>query len=109
MRMLGVPVAGPSILLGDNKAVIDSSMIPSYRLKKHHNVLEFHRVREEVSADIVRLYHLPSNQNPADPLTNHRFSRVWYQLMRPMLAWSWRDGDDEVDEAGKANNTDPST
>ena len=37
LRMLGVPLAdkgGPSFLFGNNKAVVDSSVIPDYNLKK---------------------------------------------------------------------------
>lgn len=44
--MLGIPLVGPSVLLGDNKSVVDSEMTPSYRLKKLHNILAFNRVRE---------------------------------------------------------------
>ena len=42
LRMLGVPLAkngGPSYLFGDNKAVVDSSVIPDYNLKKRHHAL----------------------------------------------------------------------
>ena len=40
LRMLGVPLAknwGPSYLFGDNKAIVDSSVIPDYNLKKRHH------------------------------------------------------------------------
>ena len=45
LRMLGVPLLGPSVMFGDNKAVVDSASVPSYRLKKRHNILAFHCVR----------------------------------------------------------------
>lgn len=91
LRMLGVPLNGPSILFGDNKSVVDSVMIPSYRLNKRHNVLVFHRAREAVACGIVRMYHIDGKENPADILTKHRSSREWYVLMRPLLCWAWRD------------------
>lgn len=34
LRMLGVPVDRHAILFGDNKAVIDSTMVPSYYIIK---------------------------------------------------------------------------
>ena len=89
--MLGIPLIGPSVLLGDNKSVVDSAMIPSYRLKKRHNILAFHRVREAVASGFIVMYHLASCENPSDVLTKHRSSREWYALMRPLLAWAWRD------------------
>jgi hypothetical protein len=44
LRYLGVPIAGPSYLFCDNKAVVNSSVIPFYRLKKRHNILSWHTV-----------------------------------------------------------------
>ena len=93
LRMLGVTISGPSVVFGDNKSVIDSSMTPSYRLKKRHNILAFHRVREAVACQIVLLYHIDTKENPADILTKNRSSREWYALMKPLLFWSWRDND----------------
>ncbi len=91
IRMFGCPIAGPSILFGDNKSVIDSSMIPSFRLKKRHNILSFHRAREAVACDYVRMYHIDTKLNPADILTKFRSSREWYALMKPLIFWAWRD------------------
>ena len=99
LRMLGVPLEGPSIILGDNQSVIQSSMVPSYRLKKRHNILAYHRVREAVAAKIVRLIHLAGSENPSDVLTKHRSSKEWYHLMRTFLAWEWRDEPVEADAA----------
>ena len=91
LRYLGVPVAGPSYLFCDNKAVVDSSVIPSYRLKKRHNILSWHTVRQAVACDIVRIVHIDSKNNPADILTKHRSSREWYELCKPIIFWAWRD------------------
>jgi hypothetical protein len=44
LQYLGVPIAGPSYLFCDNKAVVNSSVIPFYQLKKHHNILSWHTV-----------------------------------------------------------------
>ena len=50
LRMLGVPIDGPADLLGDNKSVITNCTIPSSTLKKKHNAIAYHRVREAVAA-----------------------------------------------------------
>ena len=69
LRMLGVPLDGPSYMFGDNLSVINSSSIPDDTLKKKHNALNYHRVREAIAADILKFIHISSDQNPADILT----------------------------------------
>ena len=41
LRMLGVSVEGPSMMFGDNLAVINSPFIPENTLKKRHNALSY--------------------------------------------------------------------
>ena len=79
------------LFFGDNKAVIDTGMNPSYRLRKRHNILAYHKVREAIASDIVRCYHTEGKNNPADVLTKFRSSREWYELMKPFIFWTWRD------------------
>jgi hypothetical protein len=50
---LGVPIKGKSQLFGDNASVIISSIIPHSSLKKRHNALSYHRVREAIAAGIL--------------------------------------------------------
>ena len=45
LRMLGVPGEGPSVMFGDNLAVINSASISEDILKKGHNALSYYRVR----------------------------------------------------------------
>ena len=83
--MLSVPVLGKSFLFGDNQSVVNSAMVPRYLLKKRNHVMYFHYVREEVSSGIVEMYHISSQENPSDTMTNLRYSAAWYELMRPLL------------------------
>ena len=69
LRMLGVPVNDASIVLGDNQSTITSATIPSSNLKKKHNAIAYHRIREAVAAKIVNLFYVPSADNLADTLT----------------------------------------
>ena len=91
LRYFGCHIDGPAHLFGDKKSVIDTSMYPSYRLKKRSCLLAFHRVREAIACDIVRSYHIDGKENPADILTKHRSSREWYELMKPLIFWVWRE------------------
>jgi hypothetical protein len=69
LRMIGVPILGPTNVLCDNKSVVDNSTLPHSTLKKKHNSICYHRVREAVAAKIIRIAHIPTGQNLADMLT----------------------------------------
>ena len=93
LRMLGVPMKGPSIMFGDNLAVINSSAIPDDTLKKRHNALAYHRVREAIAAKIIKFYHIDGKDNLADVLTKFLNSKTWWHLLKPILHWP-KDNDD---------------
>lgn len=87
LRYLGVNLKGPTFMFGDNKSVVDSSNLPKARLHKRHVLLSFHRVREAISAKIIRFIYIPGSINPADILSKHwGYQMVWSQL-QPILFW----------------------
>ena len=69
LRYMGVPMDGPSWMLGDNEGVVKSSVIPASTLKKRHNALSYHTVRASIAAGFVKFRHIPSQANIADCLT----------------------------------------
>ena len=69
LRMMGIPIEGASQVLCDNKSVVLSTSLPSSTLKKKHNALAYHRVREAVAAGIVKVSHIPGAENVVDILT----------------------------------------
>ena len=85
MRMLGVPVDGPSIMLGDNMSVIQNCSIPSSQLKKKHNAIAYHRVRECVASNIIKLGHVSSETNFADLCTKALNGPKLHGLMKQLL------------------------
>ena len=88
LRYLGVPLAGPSMMFGDNESVVNSSSIPHSKLHKRHNALAYHRTREAIAAGILRFVFIRSEENPADILSKHwDYASVWNQL-RPVLFWT---------------------
>ena len=48
LRYLGVPICYATFFFGDNKSVVDSSMIPHARLHKRHTVLSYHPIQEAI-------------------------------------------------------------
>jgi hypothetical protein len=88
LRMMGVPLDGPTNLFGDNSSVITNATVPSSTLKKKHNAICYHRVREAVAAKVVRIAYIPTGQNLADMFTKplggsklHEFcKKILYQM-----------------------------
>jgi hypothetical protein len=68
-------------MLGDNMSVVLNTTVPSSQLKKKHNAIAYHRVREAIAANIVRFAHIRSECNFADiltkPLPNLGFNRIY--------------------------------
>ena len=69
LRMMGVPIDDASRIFCDNEAVFKNSSIASSTLKRKHNSIAYHRVRESVAAGIVEIHKEDGNSNLADILT----------------------------------------
>ena len=85
LQMIGVPVDGSALLLGDNKSVVINTTIPSSALKKKHNAIAYHRVREAVAARLIRFCHIDTSQNIADVLTKPLSGPQFHHLVKPLL------------------------
>jgi hypothetical protein len=51
LRMIGVPLSGPSLIYGDNMSVIHNTQRPESVLKKKSNAICYHLVREAVAME----------------------------------------------------------
>ena len=56
--MLGVPMDGPSLMLGDNNSMVLNTSVPSSILKKKHHACAYHQVREAIASGIVNFVHI---------------------------------------------------
>ncbi len=74
-------------MFGDSQSVIASSTLPTATLKKRHNALSFHHVREAIAAGITAFYKIDGKHNPADILSKHGgYPDVW-PVLKPLLFW----------------------
>ena len=69
LRMMGVEVAGPTNVFCDNESVVMNATRPESTLKKKHNAIAYHRVREAQAAQIIRVAKEDGLSNLADILT----------------------------------------
>jgi hypothetical protein len=49
-----VTLDGPALMLGDNMSVFLNTIVPSSVLKKKHNAIAYHRVKEAIEARMMR-------------------------------------------------------
>ena len=85
LRLLGVPINGPALMLGDNQSVVLSTTVPSSVLKKKHNAIAYHRIREAIAAGIIQFVHVATTENCADILTKPLPGPLFHSLVKPLL------------------------
>lgn len=85
LRALGVPLDGPSWMMGDNQSVVTSSTIPHSQLSKRWCALSYHRVREAISSKVLYFCKVCGKQNPADVMTKYLSYAEFWPLVRPFL------------------------
>lgn len=71
LRMFGIPIAGPASIYCDNDSVVNNTTKPESTLKKKHNEIAYHRVREAVASSTVRIAWEDGKTNLADILTKN--------------------------------------
>ncbi len=85
LRMLGMSLEKTSLMLGDNMSVILNTIIPSSMLKKKHNAIAYHRVRELIASKTINFAHVPLTANIADVLTKPLNSEIIHGLMKEYM------------------------
>jgi hypothetical protein len=68
LRMFGIPLEGSANVFCDNQSVVINASIPSSTLKKKHNAIAYHKVREAIAAGIIRVAKVDGDKNLADLL-----------------------------------------
>ena len=69
LRMMGVPLTGPSFIYGDNKSQVANSSRPESTLKKKCNSICYHAICESVAMGESFIAHIRTQFNLADFLT----------------------------------------
>ena len=86
--------------------MVISPTVPSSSLKKRHNILSYHRVREAIAADIVRVIHIPGEENPADVLTKTLGHGHLYNLTKRFIYYD-KESHPVSEDKGEADLNDP--
>jgi hypothetical protein len=70
LRSSGVELDGQECILGNNMSAVLNTTVPSSVLKKKHDAIAYHRVREAIAARIKRFAYIKSEENVNDVLEN---------------------------------------
>jgi hypothetical protein len=74
--MFGIPIDEPAHVFRDNQGVVKNTSIPESVLSKKHNAVNYHAVREAVTAGILKVTKEDGNTNIADLLTPNMLDGV---------------------------------
>jgi len=85
LRMMGVPVTGPSYIYGDNMSVINNTQRPESTLKKKNNSICYHAIRESVAMGESLMGHIRTEDNLADLMTKVTFGAKRQRLVQGIL------------------------
>jgi hypothetical protein len=85
LRMMGVPLTGPSFVYGDNKSQVTNCSVPESTLKKKSHSICYHAIRESVAMGETRITHISTGDNLADPLTKCTFGAKRRRLLGNIL------------------------
>jgi hypothetical protein len=95
--MFGIPLEGPDNTFCDNTSVVASSTLPTSTLKKKHNSISYHRVREAIATNMLHIAWVETGKNVADMLTKPLNGPTLHALTDKVL---YLDRDDELDIDG---------
>ena len=69
LRMVGIPISGPTYIYGNNRLVIHNTLKPELTLKKKYNAIAYHAIHKYVAISESLTRHIRSEDNPARLLT----------------------------------------
>ena len=85
LRMMGVPIKGPSYVYGDNMSVVTNVRKPESTLRKKSNSICYHAVREAVAMGEALVAHIPTKKNLVDLFTKVLYGQTRRFLVDQML------------------------
>ncbi len=85
LRMMGVPIDGPSLIYSNKKSAITNSSRPEPVLKKKCNAICYHACRKLVAMDESHFAHISTHDNWADFLTKVTSGPKQRDLVRNVL------------------------
>jgi hypothetical protein len=80
-----VALDGPELMLGDNMSVVLNNSFPSCVLKKKHNAIAYHYVREAIAARKMTFLYIKNKENISDVMTKPLIKKNLHYLLKRWL------------------------
>ena len=87
LRMMGVPIDGPTYIFCDNQSVVSNTSKAESVLKKKSNSIAYHAVREAVAMKEILICYISTDKNVADIMTKVLPSGQRRTDLVEMLLW----------------------
>ena len=91
LRMMGVPIEGPTHMYGDNMSTTHNTQFPESQLKKKSDSICYHAVREAVAMGELT-GHVKTDENLADILTKVVVGGIKQKNLVQMYLYDIHDG-----------------
>ena len=85
LRMMGVPLEGPTHVKADNMSVVHNCSTPGSTLKKKSHSIAFHFIRERCAAMVCSVSYVNTLANLADMFTKSQPAEVRRRLAEQVL------------------------
>jgi hypothetical protein len=85
LRMMGIPLTGPSFIYADDESQVTNSTIPESTLRKKCNSICYHAVRESVAMGESLITHIDSEDILSDVMTKVTHHGKHHQLVGNIL------------------------
>jgi hypothetical protein len=85
LRMMGVPIDGPTRIRADNMSVVSNCSRPESQLKKKSNSIAYHFCRETCASKAAFVTYEPTETNLADMLTKTQDAKTRSRLASSVL------------------------
>jgi hypothetical protein len=80
LRMFGIPLDGPLNTFCDNSSVVTNYIHLASTIKKKHNSMAYHKVREAIASSVIRVCWVHSSKKIADMLMKPLPGRALHAL-----------------------------
>ncbi len=91
IRMMSIPLSGPTYVYGDNKSQVTNSSRPESTLKKKCNSIFYPAIHESVAMGETLLTHIRTGENLADFLTKTTSATKRRKLVTGVVHYIYND------------------
>jgi hypothetical protein len=85
LRMMGIPLDGPTSVFCDNKGMVKNTTVAESPLKKKHVTISYHRCRKALAAGFIQLAKEDTKTTLPDAFTKPLPGPRWKELMGRIL------------------------